>query len=40
MIPQMDKAEVEKEIENLELQKTGLDNKIQVTNWNTKLMNA
>ncbi|MEK6854840.1 MAG: DIP1984 family protein [Nanoarchaeota archaeon] len=38
MIPQMDQSEIEKEIENLEIQKSKLDNQIQVTNWNAELM--
>ncbi len=36
-IPQLDEKEIEKEIEVLESQKSTLDNKIQITNWNTEL---
>lgn len=38
-IAQLDESEVEKEIERLETEKTALDNKIQVSNWNTELTN-
>lgn len=37
-IPQLNESEIEKEIEALEAQKTKLDNKIQITNWKTDLM--
>jgi len=37
-IAQLDEAEVEDEVEKLEIQKTQLDNKIQMTNWNTELV--
>jgi len=36
-IAQLDESEIEEEIEKLEIQKTQLDNKIQMTNWNTQL---
>ncbi|MEK6800374.1 MAG: DIP1984 family protein [Nanoarchaeota archaeon] len=38
IISQLDQSEIEKEIENLEMEKSKLDNKIQVTNWNTQLI--
>ena len=37
-ISQLDELEIEDEIENLEIAKTQLDNKIQITNWTTKLI--
>jgi len=38
MVPQLSQTEIEKEIESLEIKKTKIDNKIQITNWNTQLM--
>mgnify|MGYP001564129777 CR=1 FL=1 len=38
MITQLDELEIEDEIEKLEIEKIQLDNKIQVTNWTTKLI--
>jgi hypothetical protein len=35
--PQMGESEVEEEIEKLEIEKSKLDNKIQMTNWKTEL---
>lgn len=37
IIAQLDELEVEDEIEKLEIEKVQLDNKIQMTNWATKL---
>lgn len=37
MVAQLDQLEVENEIEKLEIEKTQLDNKIQITNWTTEL---
>ena len=37
LISQLDEAEIEEEIEKLEIEKAKLDNKIQMTNWNTQL---
>ncbi len=37
MIAQLDELEIEDEIEKLEIEKTQLDNKIQITNWTTPL---
>lgn len=37
-IAQLDELEVEDEIEKLEIEKVQLDNKIQITNWTTKLI--
>ena len=37
-IPQISKKIIEEEIERLETEKVILDNKIQVTNWNTELV--
>jgi Na+/phosphate symporter len=37
-IPQLDESETEEEIEKLEAEKTALDNKIQISNWNTELL--
>ncbi|MBI2449449.1 hypothetical protein HYV49_04085 [Candidatus Pacearchaeota archaeon] len=37
MIAQLDESEIEDEIEKLEIEKTKLDNMIQMTNWNTKI---
>lgn len=37
-IAQLDEQKIEDEIEKLEIEKTQLDNKIQVTNWTTKLV--
>lgn len=34
---QLNQAEIEKEIESLEKEKIDLDNKIQITNWETEL---
>lgn len=39
MTAQLDEREIEKEIVELENEKTRLDNKIQVTNWTTELIN-
>lgn len=36
-ISQLNELEVEDEIEKLEIEKVQLDNKIQITNWTTKL---
>lgn len=38
MIAQLDELEIENEIEKLEIEKVQLDNKIQITNWTTKLL--
>ncbi|MBL7148344.1 MAG: DIP1984 family protein [Nanoarchaeota archaeon] len=38
IIAQLDELEIEDEIEKLEIEKVQLDNKIQVTNWTTKLI--
>lgn len=38
LISQLNESEIEDEIENLENEKSKLDNKIQLTNWNTKLL--
>src|SRR3989344_422249 len=37
LVPQLDEAEIEEEIEKFEAEKAKLDNKIQMTNWNTQL---
>ncbi|MEK6891188.1 MAG: hypothetical protein AABX03_03545 [Nanoarchaeota archaeon] len=37
-ISQLEEANIEDEIEKLEIKKIQLDNKIQMTNWNTKLI--
>lgn len=37
MVAQLDELEIEDEIEKLEIEKTQLDNKIQITNWTTQL---
>lgn len=37
MVAQLDEIEIEDEIERLEVEKVQLDNKIQMTNWTTKL---
>lgn len=37
MIAQLDELKIEDEIEKLEVEKVQLDNKIQMTNWTTKL---
>jgi len=37
MIPQLDELKIEDELEKLEIEKTQLDNKIQITNWTTKI---
>lgn len=37
-IAQLDELEVEDEIQKLEIEKVQLDNKIQITNWTTKLL--
>ena len=37
MIAQLDELEIEDDIEKLEIEKVQLDNKIQITNWTTKL---
>ena len=39
MVAQLDESEIEDEIEKIEIEKTKLDNKIQMTNWNTELLN-
>tara|TARA_Y100000310_G_C20592366_1_gene768761 strand:- start:587 stop:1045 length:459 start_codon:yes stop_codon:yes gene_type:complete len=39
IIAQLDEIEIEDELEKLEIEKVQLDNKIQITNWTTKLMN-
>lgn len=38
MVAQLDELKVEDEIEKLEIEKVQLDNKIQITNWTTKLL--
>ena len=38
IIAQLDEIEIEDEIEKLEIEKVQLDNKIQITNWTTKLL--
>ena len=38
MIAQLDELEIEDEIEKLEIEKVQLDNKIQITNWTTQLV--
>ena len=38
MIPQLDESKIEDEIEKIEVEKTKLDNKIQMENWNTELI--
>jgi uncharacterized protein YchJ len=38
-ISQLEETLIEKEIEKLEQEKTQLDNKIQMSNWNTELLN-
>ncbi len=38
LIPQLNEADIEDEIEKLEIEKGRLDNKIQITNWNTRLI--
>ena len=37
MIAQLDELEIEDEIEKTEVEKVQLDNKVQITNWTTKL---
>lgn len=37
-VPQLDELEIENKIEKLEINKTKLDNKIQITNWGTELV--
>jgi hypothetical protein len=37
-LPQLQEAEIEKEIEKLEIEKVKLDNQIQMANWNTILL--
>lgn len=37
MIAQLDELKIEDEMEKLEIEKVQLDNKIQMTNWTTKL---
>ncbi len=37
-VAQLDELEIEDEIEKLEIEKVQLDNKIQITNWTTKLI--
>ena len=37
-VAQLNEAEIENEIEKLEIEKAKLDNKIQITNWNIKLL--
>jgi len=37
MTAQLDELEIEDEIEKLEIEKVQLDNKMQITNWTTKL---
>ena len=36
-VAQLDEVEVEDELEKIEVEKVQLDNKIQITNWTTKL---
>ncbi|MEK6951837.1 MAG: DIP1984 family protein [Nanoarchaeota archaeon] len=38
MIPQLEQQEIENKIEELKTEKVQLDNKIQVTNWTTELI--
>jgi len=38
LISQLDEYEIEEEIEKLEGEKSNLDNRIQLANWNTKLL--
>lgn len=38
LIPQLNEVEIEEEIEKLEIEKSKLDNKIQMTNWKTDLI--
>ncbi len=38
MVAQLDELKIEDEIEKLEVEKVQLDNKIQMTNWETKLL--
>ncbi len=38
-IAQLDESEIEEQIEKLESEKNLLDNKIQISNWNTELLN-
>lgn len=38
MIPQLDEIEIEDKIEELEIEKVQLDNKIQIANWTTSLI--
>ncbi|MEK6833555.1 MAG: hypothetical protein AABY32_05915 [Nanoarchaeota archaeon] len=38
LISQLNESEIEDEIEKLEGEKSNLDNKIQLANWNTKLL--
>ncbi len=38
MVTQLDELEIEDKIEKLEIEKVQLDNKIQMTNWTTKLV--
>ena len=38
MIAQLDELKIEDKIEKLEIEKVQLDNKIQMTNWTTKLL--
>ncbi|MBI2668049.1 DIP1984 family protein [Candidatus Woesearchaeota archaeon] len=38
LVPQLDELEVEDKLEKLEIDKIQLDNKIQITNWTTKLL--
>jgi hypothetical protein len=37
-VPQLDESKIEEEMENLEAEKTKIDNLIQVINWKTELM--
>ena len=39
LIAQLDELEIEDKIEKIEIEKVQLDNKIQMTNWTTKLVN-
>ena len=38
MVAQLDELEIDDEIEKVEIKKVQLDNKIQITNWTTKLI--
>ncbi|MBU3907330.1 MAG: DIP1984 family protein [Nanoarchaeota archaeon] len=38
LISQLDESEIEDDIEKLENEKSNLDNRIQLANWNTKLL--